>query len=98
MVGVISKPINFSEKTAIATKTPLNPCEKKPPFAVRFAGSQCPLRNSEMLTIRDIIIMAKKKMFAREPVTPTLKLEMINHKTTIAMAIQTSAPFGIGTK
>ena len=87
IVGVISNPINLRENTAIAMKIPLKPIGNIPPLAVRFSADQCPEKKSEALTRRDIIIIAKKKMLASEPVNEMLKFERIYQITTMAIAM-----------
>ena len=55
-------------------------------------------KRQEQLTIKEPIIMVKKKILASFPVIPILKLEIMYQRTTIAIATYTELPSGIGTK
>jgi len=86
MVGVISKPINFKENTAMAIKSPLPPIGKIPPPAVILAKDQLPLKKKVPATTREITIILKKKTFASMPVSRILKLERIYQTKTTPIA------------
>ena len=98
IVGVISNPMNFKEKIAIATKIPLNPLGKKPPWFVMLDIDQLPLLKNFIATNREIITIEKKKILASIPVNLISKLDKIYHSITMLMATGIAIFAGIGIK
>ena len=64
-VGVISKPMNFNENTAMAMKIPYPPLGKNPWCRRILSKLQCPLRKNDVETQSEMRIIAKKKMLER---------------------------------
>src|SRR5665648_221075 len=89
IVGVISNPMNFKEKIAIATK---------PPWFVMLDIDQLPLLKNFIATNREIVTIEKKKILASIPVSLISKLDKIYHSITMLIATGIAIFAGIGIK
>ena len=79
--------MNFKTNTAEAITAPLMPMGNQPPLLVMLSMLQWPLVNRLPETMREMMIMLKKKIVDRVPVREMLKLERMYHRIMMPMAM-----------